>query len=77
VTGQYTANGLTRASAVLQVARVRTLQQNLPGASMGEGIMEWRPSGYQPIGENPPTRPRSAPSPLDRDEWLASLAKRG
>ena len=77
VTGQFSANGLSRASAVLQVARVRTLQQLLPGASMGEGILESRPSGYQPIGENPPTRPRSTPSPLDRDAWLASLARRG
>jgi ribosomal protection tetracycline resistance protein len=77
VTGQFTANGLTRASAVLQVARVRNLQQHLPGVSMGEGILESRPHGYQPIGENRPTRPRSRPSPLDRDEWLASLAKRG
>jgi ribosomal protection tetracycline resistance protein len=77
VTGQFSANGLTRASAVLPVARVRTLQHRLPGLSMGEGILETRPGGYQPIGENPPSRPRSSPSPLDRDAWLASLAKRG
>jgi ribosomal protection tetracycline resistance protein len=77
VTGQYSANGLTRASAVLPVARVRALQHQLPGLSMGEGILESRPGGYQPIGDNPPTRPRSSPSPLDRDAWLATLAKRG
>ena len=62
---------------MLPVARVRALQHQLPGLSMGEGILETRPGGYQPIGENPPTRPRSRPSPLDRDAWLASLAKRG
>ena len=77
VTGQFSANGVTRASAVLPVARVRGLQHQLPGVSMGEGILEWRLDGYQPIGEDPPTRPRSGPSPLDRDAWLASLAKRG
>jgi ribosomal protection tetracycline resistance protein len=77
VTGQFSANGLTKASAVLPTARVRSLQHRLPGLSMGEGILETRPGGYQPIGENPPTRPRSTPSPLDRDAWLASLAKRG
>jgi hypothetical protein len=49
----------------------------LPGLSMGEGILEQRFGGYQPIGEHPPTRPRTRPSPLDRDAWLASLAKRG
>jgi ribosomal protection tetracycline resistance protein len=77
VTGQFSANGQTRASAILPVARVRNLQSRLPGLSMGEGILEIRPGGYQPIGEHPPTRPRSAPSPLDRDAWLAWLAKRG
>ena len=77
VTGQFSANGLSRASAVLPVARVRALQHQLPGLSMGEGILEARFGGYQPIGDNPPTRPRSRPSPLDREFWLASLAKRG
>jgi ribosomal protection tetracycline resistance protein len=77
VTGQFSAGGVTRASAVLPVDRVRGLQHRLPGLSMGEGIMETRPGGYQPIGEHPPRRDRSAPSPLDRDAWLASLSKRG
>jgi ribosomal protection tetracycline resistance protein len=76
VTSQFSANGLTRASAVLPVARVRTLQHQLPGLSMGEGLLEARPGGYQPIGDNPPTRQRSGPSPLDRDAWLASISKR-
>ena len=48
-----------------------------PGLSMGEGILESRPGGYQPIGTDPPRRERSTPSPLDRDAWLASLARRG
>jgi ribosomal protection tetracycline resistance protein len=77
VTGQFSANGVTRASAVMPVARVRLLQSRLPGLSMGEGIMEQRFGGYQPIGEDAPTKPRSRPSPLDRDAWLASFAKRG
>jgi ribosomal protection tetracycline resistance protein len=78
VTGQFSANGQSHASAVLPVARVRTLQHQLPGLSMGEGILEARPGGYQPVGgENPPRRERSSPSPLDRDAWLASLTKRG
>jgi ribosomal protection tetracycline resistance protein len=77
VTGQFSAGGLTRASAVLPVARVRQLQNQIPGLSMGEGILESRPGGYQPIGNDPPRRERSSPSPLDRDAWLAWLAKRG
>lgn len=75
--GQFSASGLSRVDAVMPVARVRALQHQLPGLSMGEGILETRPGGYQPIGENPPRRPRSSPSPLDRDAWLASLSKRG
>jgi ribosomal protection tetracycline resistance protein len=77
VTGQFSAGGLTRASAVIAVDRVRGLQHQLPGLSMGEGIMETRPGGFQPIGSDPPRRERSRPSPLDRDAWLASLARRG
>ncbi|HEY3334033.1 MAG TPA: translation factor GTPase family protein [Candidatus Limnocylindrales bacterium] len=77
VTGQFAANGLSSVGAVLPVARVRSLQQQLPGLSKGEGILESRPGGYQPVGDNPPRRERSCPSPLDRDAWLAWLGRRG
>ncbi len=76
VRGQFAAGGLTKVAAELPVTQVRELQQRLPGLSMGEGILESRPDGYQPIGEHPPRRERSGPSPLDRDAWLAWLAKR-
>jgi ribosomal protection tetracycline resistance protein len=74
VRGQFTAAGLTRAQAVMPLEKVRLLQQRLPGLSMGEGILESRPGGYQPIGDDPPERTRSRPSPLDREAWLASLS---
>jgi ribosomal protection tetracycline resistance protein len=77
VRGQFSANGVSTVDAVLPVARVRALQHQLPGLSLGEGILETRPGGYLPIGEDPPRRPRSGPSPLERDAWLASLARRG
>ena len=77
VTGQYSASGLSTIGAVLAADRVRGLQHRLPVLSMGEGILEIRPGGYQPIGSDPPRRQRSNPTPLDRDAWLASLAKRG
>jgi ribosomal protection tetracycline resistance protein len=77
VRGQFSASGLSKVDAVMPVARVRALQHQLPGLSMGEGILETRPGGYQPIGSDPPSRLRSSPSPLDRDAWLASLARRG
>ena len=37
VRGQFSANGVTKADAVLPVARVWSLQHQLPGLSMGEG----------------------------------------
>jgi ribosomal protection tetracycline resistance protein len=77
VRGQFSANGLSRVDAVLPVARVRELQNRLPGLSAGEGVLETRPGGYQPIATNPPIRQRSRPSPLERNAWLASLATRG
>jgi ribosomal protection tetracycline resistance protein len=77
VRGQFSTRGVSRVDAVMPVARVRAMQHQLPGLSMGEGILEWRPDGYQPIGEDPPRRERTTPSALDRDAWLAFLAKRG
>ena len=78
VRGQFSANGLATIGAVLAADRVRGLQHQLPGLSMGEGVLEVRPGGYQPVGaDNAPRRERSGPSPLDRDARLASLSKRG
>jgi len=77
VTGQFSSGDISMVGAVLPVARLRSLQNQLPGLSMGEGVMETHVNGYQPIGDNPPRRERSTPSPLDRDAWLASLSKRG
>ena len=77
MTGQFSANGLSTLRAVLPVALVRSVQHQLPGISMGEGVLETRFGGYQPVGQDAPRRSRSSPSPLDRDAWLASLARRG
>jgi ribosomal protection tetracycline resistance protein len=77
VRGQFTANGMSIVDAVLPVARVRDLQHQLPGLTGGEGVLETRFGGYQPVGGTPPKRPRRTPSPLNRDEWLASINRRG
>ena len=77
VRGQFTANGMSMVDAVLPVARVRDLQHQLPGLTGGEGVLETRFGGYQPVGGTPPKRPRRMPSPLNRDEWLASINRRG
>ena len=62
IRGQFSANGMATVDAVLPVARVRRLQSRLPGLSMGEGILETRFGGYQPIGSDPPRRPRTTPA---------------
>src|SRR5262245_10532810 len=77
VRGQFSANGLSMVDAVVPVGRVRDLQHQLPGLTGGEGVMEQRFGGYQPMGGTAPSRPRTTPSPLNRDEWLAWLARRG
>jgi ribosomal protection tetracycline resistance protein len=77
VRGQFSANGVSMVDAVLPVARVRHLHHRLPGLTGGEGVLETRFGGYQPVAEHPPRRPRSAPSPLERDAWLAHLAGHG
>jgi ribosomal protection tetracycline resistance protein len=77
VRSQFSANGFSMVDAVLPVARLRDLQHQLPGLTAGEAVLETRFGGYQPVGGTPPRRPRSSPSPLNRDEWLASLAHRG
>ncbi len=77
VRSQFSANGLSTVDAVLPVARVRDLQHQLSGLTGGEGVIETRPGGYQPVPVSPPRRERTAPSPLDRDAWLAHLVRRG
>ncbi|MFL5769488.1 MAG: GTP-binding protein [Chloroflexota bacterium] len=77
VRGQFSTDGVSFVDALLPVGRVRDLQHQLPGLTGGEGVLEQKFGGYQPLGGTPPTRPRTAPSPLNRDEWLASLARRG
>jgi ribosomal protection tetracycline resistance protein len=77
VRGQFSTGGISFVDAVLPVARVRHLQHQLTGLTGGEGVLESKFGGYQPVGGTPPRRPRTTPSPLNRDEWLAHLAHRG
>ena len=77
VTGQFSSNGV-----YARLGRPVGGPGALPPAPAarpvdGRRVLETRPGGYQPIGEDAPTRTRSGPSPLDRDAWLASLTTRG
>ena len=62
-----------RAVARLPADRVRDLQRQLPGLTSGEGVLEAHPGGYRAVQGDPPTRPRTKPSPLNRKDYLRSL----
>jgi ribosomal protection tetracycline resistance protein len=60
----------------IPVARVHELQQQLPGLTRGEGVLESDFERYEPIGGVPPTRPRSDYNPLNRKEYLLHVLRR-
>ena len=62
-----------RAVARVRADRVRDLQRQLPGLTSGEGVLEAHPGGYRPVQGDPPARPRTKPSPLNRKEYLRSV----
>jgi ribosomal protection tetracycline resistance protein len=62
-----------RVVARVPADRVHDLQRQLPGLTSGEGVLEARPGGYRPVQGDPPARPRTRPSPLDRKDYLRSL----
>jgi ribosomal protection tetracycline resistance protein len=54
----------------------RELKRQLPGLTGGEGVLESTFCGYQPVGGEQPTRRRTMPNPLNRQEYLLHLARR-
>ncbi len=61
---------------VIPASRMHDLQQQLPGLTRGEGVLESDLDSYQPVSGTPPTRPRSDHNPLNREEYLLRLAQR-
>nr|WP_202889978.1 TetM/TetW/TetO/TetS family tetracycline resistance ribosomal protection protein [Actinopolymorpha rutila] len=51
-------------------ARVHELQQQLPGLTRGEGMLDSTFERYQPVRGPAPTRARTDQNPLDRREYL-------
>ncbi|MFN2484537.1 MAG: GTP-binding protein [Candidatus Limnocylindria bacterium] len=58
----------------LPSARAHGLQQELPGLTGGDGVLESRFHGYRPVSGEQPTRTRTTANPLNRDEYLMQLA---
>ena len=74
------ATEISGASFVLEgeipAASMHLLQQQVGGATHGEGVLELTFARYQPVTGDPPTRPRSDYNPLNREEYLLHLARR-
>jgi ribosomal protection tetracycline resistance protein len=56
---------LSMIEAVLPAARAQDLQQQLPGLTGGEGVLDSSFAGYQPVSGDQPSRKPSAP-PVQR-----------
>jgi ribosomal protection tetracycline resistance protein len=63
--------------AELPMALLHDLQRRLPTLTAGEGVLESRFAGHEPVTGPVPTRRRTRPDPRNRDEYLMSLARRG
>src|SRR5690606_23191230 len=61
---------------LIPAAEVHRLQQQLPGLTHGEGILETSFDHYQPVTGAGPTRPRSDHNPFHRKEYLLHVLRR-
>ncbi len=60
----------------IPAAQVRALEEQLPGLTRGEGVVEAAFGHYQPAGGEIPERPRTDHNPLNREEYLLRVARR-
>jgi ribosomal protection tetracycline resistance protein len=60
---------------MMRAGRVQDLQRQLPGLTGGEGVIETKFAGYQPVSGAPPVRRRTMANPLNRDEYMMELAR--
>jgi ribosomal protection tetracycline resistance protein len=59
----------------IPTAELRAVEQSLPGLTRGEGGWESHFAGYAPVTGSAPARPRIGPDPLNRERYLAELAR--
>ena len=55
---------------------MRELEEQLPGLTRGEGVLEAVFSRYQPVRGDIPARSRTDHNPLNREEYLLRVARR-
>jgi ribosomal protection tetracycline resistance protein len=61
----------------IPVTHVHALRQQIPPLTRGEGIVESSFGRYQPVRSPVPDRPRTDDNPLDREEYLHRVTRRG
>jgi len=59
----------------IRTARMRALEQQLPGLTQGEGTLECSFGHYQQVSGELPARPRSDHNPLNRQEYLRHVTR--
>jgi ribosomal protection tetracycline resistance protein len=66
---------LATIETILSAARAQELQRELSRLTGGEGVLEASFVGYAPVNGKRPTRRRAIANPLNREEYLQSLAR--
>jgi ribosomal protection tetracycline resistance protein len=61
----------------IPVTHVHALRQQIPPLTRGEGIMESSFGRYEPVRGPVPARPRTDDNPLNREEYLHRVTRRG
>nr|WP_206314052.1 TetM/TetW/TetO/TetS family tetracycline resistance ribosomal protection protein [Streptomyces coryli] len=61
----------------IPAAQVHALEQQLPGLTRGEGMLDAAFDHYAPVTGAPPTRARTGLNPLDRKEYRLRVVRRG
>jgi ribosomal protection tetracycline resistance protein len=59
----------------IPAAQVHLLQQQLPGLTRGEGVLDCAFDRYEPVRNEVPVRPRTDLNPLNRKEYLARVTR--
>jgi ribosomal protection tetracycline resistance protein len=75
--GQKSEGGMALIEGEIAVRNVYALQQRLPGLTQGEGVLETTFSRHRPVKGAPPVRSRTDANPLNKKEYLQTLARRG
>ena len=62
-------------SCEIPTVEIRTVEQQLPRLTRGDGGWESNPAGYIPVLGEAPVRARIGPNPLNRAHYLAEVAR--